>query len=492
MTSRLIITAVTAAAAMTAYAQQPSLRIYSGAPDTVRAEKTVLVAVTDPGCTATVNSKPVHVYKTGSFGTQLDLTPGLNTVDIAVSNTSGTTTRQLNIFCAPAQQNTNPDREQSLRQDATLAYDAPFFVLTKPGAYLQYGNGDDRLGGSKMGFIDADIPLKVIGVKGSLYCVRLASGRIAYIPKYYTEKTDRTTHVVNTGSWSVANMGKSDRVTVSLPVRLAYQYSTNLDPSTITIDIFGATDNSNWITQRSLELGAIAYVDFQQVSDDVYRVIIHLKDKYNWGFRVYYPDNSNNLTVDVRHTPQSLSLKNLTIGLDAGHGGPYPGARSPSGILEKDVNLDIVLRMDRLLRKRGAKTVLSRDGDTGPSMADRKKIFADANVDLAISVHNNSGGSALSSPGTSVLYKHLFDRPLSECVLRRMVGTGLPLFGLVGNFNFSLNAPTLYPNTLVEGMFMSSLAEEEKLADPEFRQKVAEQLVAGIEDYLQLVAKSRK
>ena len=137
-----------------------------------------------------------------------------------------------------------------------------------------------------------------------------------------------------------------------------------------------------------------------------------------------------------------------------------------------------------MLERRGAKVVMTREGDTGPSMAERKRIWLDGNVDIAISVHNNSGGSPLSSLGTAVLYKYLANQPFAMCLARRMVQTGLPLFGVVGNFNFSLNGPTEYPNALIEGMFMSSLEEEEKLADASFRQQVAEKIVAGLEDYL--------
>ena len=90
----------------------------------------------------------------------------------------------------------------------------------------------------------------------------------------------------------------------------------------------------------------------------------------------------------------------------------------------------------------------------------------------------------MSSPGTAVLYKHLFCRPLAQAVTARLLETGLPLFGIVQNFNFSLNGPTEFPEVLVEGMFMSSLEEEEKLADPAFRRKVAEKIAAAIEDYL--------
>lgn len=486
---KLIILATALTVAGVASAASPSLRIYSGIRDTLRTESTILVAVTDPGATASVNGNPVHVYKTGSFGTEIALQPGINNINISVTKDGATTERELSVFRAEPVK-TAPAVRPAHDPEATVMFSRPCYVATDSGAYLQYGNGDDRLGGSKMGFLDRDIVLEAIGQKGSLYCIRLAGDRIAYIPKEYTHPSDAEGGVVNTGSWSITNTGRTDRVTIALPRRLPYQYMTDLDPSTITVDIFGATDNSNWMTQRTLELGMIDYYDFRQIGEDVYRVILRLKDPYQWGFDVHYEGTS--LVIDVRHTPKSLRLKDLVIGLDAGHGGPYPGAISPSGLKEKDVNLDIIRRINTLLTRARARTVLTRDGDTGPSMTERKQIWARANVDIAVSVHNNSGGSPLSSPGTAILYKHLFDRPLAECMTRRMLQTGLPLFGIVGNFNFSLNGPTLYPNVLIEGMFMSSLQEEEKLADPDFRQLVAEKIVAALQDYLTEVARSRR
>lgn len=367
-----------------------------------------------------------------------------------------------------------------------LMYAKPKYLVSTSGAYLQYGNGGDRLGGSKMGFIDANIPLTAEGENGRLYRVRLGSDRIAYIPKEYTAEGKDTGGAVNTGGWSVTNTGRADRIAISLPKRLPYQYMTNLDPNTITVDIFGATDNSNWITQHTLDLGIIDFFDFRQLGEDVYRVNIHLKGKNQWGYQVRYEGNT--LQIDVRHAPKSLKLKDLVIGLDAGHGGEYPGAISPDGYKEKDVNLDIIQRVDKLLRKEGARTVMTRDGDTGPSMGERKRIWADAMVDLAISVHNNSSDNA-SVKGTAVLYKHLFCRPMALCVTNRLLETGLDLFGVVQNFNFSLNGPTLYPEVLVEGMFMSNVDDMARLADPSFRQKVAEKIVAGIKDYLRDASK---
>lgn len=457
------------------------LKIYSGAPDTIRSASTTIVAVTSPGATATIDGDAVHVYKTGSFGAKVNLTPGVNAIEVCATRGADKASQTISIYydtVAPARPKAPKESPVETR------FIEPRWVETIPGAYLQYGNGQDRLGGSKMGFIDGGIVLKALGKTGSLFCVALGDNRIAYLPDEYARPAaaPEVAGAVNTGSWSVADAGDCDRVSIALPRRLAYQYSTSLDPSVIFVDIFGATDNSNWITQRTLELGIIDYVNFCQPLSDVYRVELHLTPGAQWGFHVGY--EGNNLVIDVRHRPAFKSLKDLTIGLDAGHGGPYPGAISPSGLVEKEVNLDIINHIKAMLEAKGAKVVMTRDGDTGPSMGERKRIWRDAKVDLAVSVHNNSGGGALSSPGTAVLYKHLFCRPLARAVTARLLETGLPLFGIVQNFNFSLNGPTEFPEVLVEGMFMSSLQEEEKLADPDFRRLVAAKIVAGIEDYL--------
>lgn len=469
-------------AAFGAGAEELALKIYSRVPDTTRVAKHTIVAVTAPGAEASIGGEGVHVYRTGSFGAEVSLRPGENLIPVEARLGSESARRELKVYY-----DTVPRQEHVYKVESEeVLYPEACYVRTRAGAYLQYGNGDDRLGGSKMGFLDEGIVLKAIGEKGSLYCVRLGEGRVAYIPKKLTgnAQAPQPAGAVNTGSWSVADAGDADRITVSLPRRLAYQYTTELEPSTIAVDIFGAMDNSNWITQRTAELGIVDYVDFRQVSSDIYRVIIRLKDKYQWGFHVGYEGDGTALTIDVRHRPKSLALRDLTIGLDAGHGGEYPGAVSPSGLVEKDVNLDIVRHIQRILEAKGAKVVMTRTGDTGPSMSERKRIWREAKVDLAVSVHNNSGGGALASPGTAVLYKHLFCRPLAQAVTGRLLETGLPLFGIVQNFNFSLNGPTEFPEVLVEGMFMSSLREEELLADPEFRRKVAEKIVAGLEDYL--------
>ncbi len=478
---------VAAAAVLTlqaATAQDVSmLRIVEAPRDTVTRATAEIVGTTEPGTTINVNGVDTKVYKTGTFASTVDLVPGANDIRVEATASNGNTETRV-LQCFRAESSKAPAQPTAANEASVMMYASPRPVVTLEDAYLQYGDGDDRLGGSKMGFIDPEIVLEAIGAKGGLYCVRLASDRIAYIPKRLTRPADVTIHAgaVNTESWSITNAGHTDDVTIGLPRRLAYQYSTESSPSAIVVDIFGATDNSNWITQRTLDLGIIDHTDFRQIGEDTYRVYIYLKTSQIWGYTVGYDGFGSTLRISVRHRP-ALTLKGMTVGLDAGHGGENPGAISPSGLLEKDVNLDIVMRVRELLHKRGASTVMTRCDDSGPSMAHRKQIWREGNVDIAVSVHNNAAGSYKVS-GTAVLYKHAFDRDLAMCVARRLVQTGLDLFGVVGNFNFSLNAVTFCPNILVEGMFMSSPEDEQRLADPDFRQQVAEKIVSGLEDYL--------
>jgi len=450
--------------------------------DTVRNSRYNLVCITDPGNLAAINGEQVKVYKTGTFGRQLRLVEGDNRIEVTLFKGQQVETKEVHIFYQPDLGLVSRSAPEPQLEDRL------FYVTTKEGAYLQYGSGSDRLGGSKMGYLDPGIVLKVTGAIGELYKVQLATNRFAYIHQEDVEFCPRSSRIVNTNNMNLNNVGDCDRIRLSLPEKLPYASWTSLDPTTINIDVFGAMNNSNWITQYN-ELGMVDYLDVQQVDSDVLRLVLKLKDKYCWGYSVHY--DGNVLQIKVKHAPKDLSLKGLTIGVDAGHGGSALGAVSNTGLMEKDVNLSIVREIEKLLQKKGAKVVLSRKDDRDMTMRERKQIFLDHKIDLMVSVHNNAGGSPFTAMGASTYYKHITNRDLAATLLKHVLELNVPSYGLTGNFNFSLNAPTEYPNALVECLFMSSLPDEELLADPANHRKIAEKIVAGLEDYLNQVAESK-
>ena len=471
--------------------KQPKLKIYKGErrSDTVRTSTFYVIGLTEPGNQAFVNRKGEkiaknssgsHVYSTGCFGEEFKLEPGENIFEVTVKNGKSRNSEEVKVYydtiSRPAGKAVIP---------AVKAITPSITGVTLPDAYLQYSTGGDRLGGSKMNFLEAGIPLEINGQIGDLYRVALGSAMVAYIPKESVKiMDDEPVPVpVNSLSGTLDNTGKTDRVVISFPRRLPYWSRTEIDPQTIKITFYGAYNNTNWLSQHG-KLGIIEFVDLVQEAGDAMSVVIRLNDKYNWGYSAGYREGGNSFVIDVRHRPQSLHLEDLTIGLDAGHGGKYNGAVSVSGLLEKDINLDIVKRVAELLKAKGARVVLTREGDTGPSMGERKRIWREAKVDIAISVHNNASGNPLKPMGTSCYYKHISNRKLAMTMQESMLELGVADFGVTGNFNFSLNGPTDYPNTLVEVLFMSCLPEEELLSRPSYRQKIAERIVRGLENYL--------
>ncbi len=95
------------------------------------------------------------------------------------------------------------------------------------------------------------------------------------------------------------------------------------------------------------------------------------------------------------HVPSSmvraLGLKINRIVIDAGHGGHDSGTLGPGGLEEKDVVLDVALRLGRLLRDRlGADVIYTRSDDTFVPLETRTAIANQAQADLFISIHANS------------------------------------------------------------------------------------------------------
>ncbi len=357
-------------------------------------------------------------------------------------------------------------------------------------AHLLYGIGDDRLGGAKIGYIDSMIPLKIIGKVGGDYKVQLAPYKTAYIPNDVVTLAPKGTFVSTslTERWQVFGDSAFDYITVGLTSKLPYQSFQEVDPSKIVVDIFGATNNTNWITQLQ-SVKEIKNVTYEQVQDGIFRISIFLKHKQHWGHSIYYKGNL--LTIKIKQQPASLALKNLTIAVDAGHGGSNTGAGGPTGVSEKDLTLAISLKLQQSLEREAAKVIMTRTTEKFVDNKERILIYRDNTPDLLISIHLNSSADPIRAGGTSSLYRYIGFRNLSYNINKRMLQLGLKEYGNISSFNFMLNSPTEYPNALVETLFLSNPAEEELVLDPAFQQKMADKIVAGIKDFLAGVAEDK-
>ncbi|MBI3911780.1 MAG: N-acetylmuramoyl-L-alanine amidase [Armatimonadetes bacterium] len=188
--------------------------------------------------------------------------------------------------------------------------------------------------------------------------------------------------------------------------------------------------------------------------------------------------------------PQQLGV---VIALDAGHGGEDSGAIGLTGLMEKDVTLDIVLRLRRLLEKAGFEVVLSRDQDTTLRPADRAAWIRAVRADLLVSVHCDSIDDRPEVTGSSTYFRQdrAGARGLADSVqLRLREAIALPDRGvqpdtvLYPRSGLYVLRHSPRPSVLVETGFISHPTTEQRFRDPEFRERIAQGIAAGIRQYV--------
>jgi N-acetylmuramoyl-L-alanine amidase len=352
---------------------------------------------------------------------------------------------------------------------------------------LLYGLGDDRLGGTKMGYIDTNILLRVIDSTNELYRIQLSKFHSAFIEKNYIRKDSVFTAkpFYLTGSFLVKGDSLYDYVSIHLDEHLPYKSWMEIEPSKIMVDIYGVQSNTNWITQLQT-VKEIKNVYYNQVEDDVVRVTIELKHAQHWGYSLYYM--GKNLVLRVKRQPAILDLKKMVIAIDAGHGGDNSGTEGiKRKYSEKEYTLLYAKSLEKNLKKLGVKKVImTRNTDTSFDIKDRILFLQEQNPDFLISLHFNSSANELVS-GVSTYYKHIGFRPLTQTLLKRMLELKLSEFGNIGNFNFTLNQPTDFPNALLEIAFLSNVDDEKKVIDTKFRQDVSLKVILAMQDWLKQI-----
>src|SRR5690554_2859685 len=109
----------------------------------------------------------------------------------------------------------------------------------------------------------------------------------------------------------------------------------------------------------------------------------------------------------------------MRICIDPGHGGDDPGLQA-FGISEKNVNLDIAVKLKLLLEHEGTEVVLTRDKDETLEPAERVNRINQSGADYVISIHCNGG--PVSAKGVETVYGHSSQegKELAESILKEV------------------------------------------------------------------------
>lgn len=169
-------------------------------------------------------------------------------------------------------------------------------------------------------------------------------------------------------------------------------------------------------------------------------------------------------------------LKGRKIVLDAAYGGEEcEDGRGIGGLREKDVNLDIVLKLRDLLVQNGAIVYLTRDSDKNMAMADRAKAANRLKPDFFLSVGQNSFPSS-SASGTEVYYYRgdTEGEALAGLIMEALCGQlGVKNRG-VRTAEFFILREVKVSSVMIQLLYITNKDDEERLAEEAFRFKAAE------------------
>lgn len=193
----------------------------------------------------------------------------------------------------------------------------------------------------------------------------------------------------------------------------------------------------------------------------------------------------------------SSDLKNKVIVIDPGHGGVDPGAKN-SGLTEKDLNLDISLRLREVLESKGCNVILTREVDKDfflpgfvqgrmakrAELNQRINLATDNNADLFISVHANSFPKS-NTYGMETYYhlKSLPGKALAERIQEHLALLQSDNKRKAKAGDYYLINQSKIPAVIVEVGFISNPRERKLLLSDDYRNSIANAIGGGIEHY---------
>jgi N-acetylmuramoyl-L-alanine amidase len=167
-----------------------------------------------------------------------------------------------------------------------------------------------------------------------------------------------------------------------------------------------------------------------------------------------------------------------TVVIDAGHGGTDPGSVW-NGVREKDLTLDLALRMEKLLQAAGYRTVMTRRTDVYVELGRRAEIANQHPDAVFVSLHFNAIASQ-DITGVETYYLSDGGRRLAEVVHTQLMRKLNSKDRGVKKGNLKVLRDTKGKAILIEGGFLSNRWEGQRCAAGWYRQVLAEEIVAGL------------
>lgn len=247
----------------------------------------------------------------------------------------------------------------------------------------------------------------------------------------------------------------------------------------VTLYIEGMEENyfeNNSITGNGDKIKSIQYT----YQNGVTKLVIELNDIYECEIS---KENST-FCLDFKY-PRDLYDKIIVI--DPGHGGSEHG-NFAYGLMEKEITLDIAIKLQSLLAESDIKGIFTRLDDSNPEIEKRVQFANDVNADMFISIHAFANMEDVDMYGIQTVYNsHFFIPQFSSLeladILERSVATavnGRANGLIIGSEENVIVSEATIPVALIEVGFLSNEKEALLLGKEEYRMKIAEGIYKGV------------
>lgn len=368
-----------------------------------------------------------------------------------------------------------------------------------------------------------------------------------------TQEISITRHQPNITSIRSFSHPDKTRIVVDMSEKSTYNVLILTGPDRVVVDVKASLNQLDKV-QQEIEVNdlLVSRVRSGQFAPDTVRIVSDLKGKYDT--QVFDLTAPNRIVIDVftpeqlieqveqqKISPQETTVEHIEIKddnkqiivIDPGHGGSQPGAIGSGGLKEKEVVLDIALKLKRILQEKGFTVYLTREKDVDVALENRPLMAMQKEAAVFVSIHTNSalqkGSSTAKGVETYVLnsryigasakdvadrenkasqFYHFEDNVLNQIIadLEESASIGFSLdFAdivqkkLVQHTGLSNRGVKQAPFLVLKGVnmaavlievgFISNPNEEKLLKTPEFREKTASAISQAIQDYLKNMPK---
>jgi len=359
----------------------------------------------------------------------------------------------------------------------------------------------------------------------SLIVLFLATSSIA------SEKTD----VKDIRYWSSPGY---TRVVIDLSGSVEFSSKRLTDPDRIYFDLHKSELAKEIKTTLPVGDGLLKAVRAGQFDAETVRVVLDLEKIKD--FKTFILENPTRLVIDVygvetAKKPEVTTTVKRRIVIDPGHGGHDPGAMGPTGLCEKDVVLDIALKLREILLADPINEVfLTRDTDIFISLEERTAIANKKSADFFVSIHANASplrkvkgietyllnwtndeeAMRVAARENKISLKKMKEMhrqmdtlgmilndlsrdskrndsiKLANYIQRSMVST-LNNGSIYKGIDLGVKQALFYvlfgarmPSVLVEVSFISNPQEERLLSDESYRMQIAKAIAKGLDTYI--------